>query len=301
MFEIFIKFLKVTLLISIFYYLYNNNYFDLSLFVNFIKNPLLNFILIFLTAFTIFVGGYRWYIILKSFDVKISLFKTLKIHYIASFFNNVLFGTIGGDVLKVHYILKHSDKNKLKNNFTILIDRVFGFLGLSFLGLFSVIIIIIQSDQIKFLYYSFYVALAFIIFFIFLFYIIRKNSFFLKIKYFYLKHYKKFVLAFILSILIFFIVHFSTFLISEYIFKFNIDLNEIFFSNFMSTIVSAVPITPGGIGLSEITFAFTNKYFFENLLNNLANVVIYLRVIDFIVSLPSLYFYLVYKNEKNEI
>ena len=43
------------------------------------------------------------------------------------------------------------------------------------------------------------------------------------------------------------------------------------------------------------------KYFFDNLLNNLANVIIYLRVIDFIVSLPSLYFYLVYKNEKNEI
>lgn len=66
----------------------------------------------------------------------------------------------------------------------------------------------------------------------------------------------------------------------------------------MSTVVSAIPITPGGIGLGEITFAFTNKYFFDNVLNNLANVIIYLRVIDFIVSLPSLYFYLVYKNEK---
>ena len=283
---------------SIFYYLYNNNYFDLSLFVYFIKNPLLNFILIFLTAFTIFVGGYRWYVILKSFDVKISLFKTLKIHYIASFFNNVLFGTVGGDVLKIHYILRHSDKNKLKNNFTILIDRIFGFLGLSFLGLLSVIIIIIQSDQFKFLYYLFYAVSASIILFLIIIYIIKKTSFFLNIKYFYLKLYKKFFLAFVLSIVIFFIVHYSTFLISEYILSFNINLNQIFFSNFMSTVVSAIPITPGGIGLGEITFAFTNKYFFDNVLNNLSNVIIYLRVIDFIVSLPSLYFYLVYKNEK---
>ena len=283
---------------SIFYYLYNNNYFDLSLFVYFIKNPLLNFTLIFLTAFTIFVGGYRWYVILKSFDVKISLFKTLKIHYIASFFNNVLFGTVGGDVLKIHYILRHSDKNKLKNNFTILIDRIFGFLGLSFLGLLSVIIIIIQSDQVKFLYYLFYAVSASIILFLIIIYIIKKTSFFLNIKYFYLKLYKKFFLAFVLSIVIFFIVHYSTFLISEYILSFNINLTQIFFSNFMSTVVSAIPITPGGIGLGEITFAFTNKYFFDNVLNNLANVIIYLRVIDFIVSLPSLYFYLVYKNEK---
>ena len=298
MFEIFIKLLKVIFLMSIFYYLYNNNYFDLSLFVYFIKNPLLNFILIFLTAFTIFVGGYRWYVILKSFDVKISLFKTLKIHYIASFFNNVLFGTVGGDVLKIHYILRHSDKNKLKNNFTILIDRIFGFLGLSFLGLLSVIIIIIQSDQVKFLYYLFYAVSASIILFLIIIYIIKKTSFFLNIKYFYLKLYKKFFLAFVLSIVIFFIVHYSTFLISEYILSFNINLTQIFFSNFMSTVVSAIPITPGGIGLGEITFAFTNKYFFDNVLNNLANVIIYLRVIDFIVSLPSLYFYLVYKNEK---
>ena len=184
MFEIFIKLLKVIFLMSIFYYLYNNNYFDLSLFVYFIKNPLLNFILIFLTAFTIFVGGYRWYVILKSFDVKISLFKTLKIHYIASFFNNVLFGTVGGDVLKIHYILRHSDKNKLKNNFTILIDRIFGFLGLSFLGLLSVIIIIIQSDQVKFLYYLFYAVSASIILFLIIIYIIKKTSFFLNINIF---------------------------------------------------------------------------------------------------------------------
>ena len=69
----------------------------------------------------------------------------------------------------------------------------------------------------------------------------------------------------------------------------------------MSTIVSAIPLTPGGIGLGEITFAFTNKYFFDNILANLANIIIYLRIIDLLVSLPSLFFYLIYKNEKNEI
>ena len=72
-----IKFLKVTFLLSIFYYLYNNNYFDLSLFVNLVNNPILNFILVILTAFTIFIGGYRWFVILKSFDVKISFLKNL--------------------------------------------------------------------------------------------------------------------------------------------------------------------------------------------------------------------------------
>lgn len=298
MLDIVIKCLKIIFLLSIFYYLYNNNHIDLSLFVDLINNPLLNLLIIILTFFTIFLGGYRWYIILRSFNVEISFIKTLKIHYIASFFNNILFGTIGGDVLKIHYVIKHSKRNKLKNNLTILIDRIFGFLGLCFLGFCSTIILLIQNQLINFLYYLGYFILILIILLFFLILILRKTNLFLKIKYLYIKHYKNIYLAFVLSILIFFIVHLSTFLISQYILSFNINLNQIFFSNFMSTVVSAIPITPGGIGLGEFTFAFTNKYFFDIVLNNLANVIIYLRVIELFASLPSLYFYLVYKNNE---
>ena len=155
MFEIVIKFLKFIFLVSIFYYLYNNNYFDFSLISNLVNNFALNITLIFLTIITIILGGYRWYLILKSFDVKITLRKTLKIQYIASFFNNVLFGTIGGDILKVHYVIKHSNNNKLRNNLTILIDRVFGLIGLFILGFISILIILIDNNQINLIYYIF--------------------------------------------------------------------------------------------------------------------------------------------------
>ena len=297
MFEIIIKFIKFIFLLSIFYYLYNNNYFDFSLLNSLINNIPLNITLIFLTTLTVIIGGYRWYLILNSFNVNITLKKTLKIHYIAFFFNNVLFGSIGGDVLKIHYVIKHSKNNKLRNNITILIDRIFGLMGLFFLGIISSLIVLIEIGEYKLFHYS----ILFLIFSIFIFLIIiqliKKKNYYLKIKVFLLKTYKNFFVAFILSIILFFIVHYSTFIISRFIFNFDISLLQIFFSNFISTIVSALPLTPGGIGLAEISFAFTNKYFFNILLNNLANVIIYLRIVDFIVSLPSLYFYMFYKNK----
>ena len=297
MLEIILKLLKLIFLISIFYYLYNNNYFDFSLINNFITNVQLNITLIFLTIFTIILGGYRWYLILNSFDVKMTFKKTLKIHYIASFFNNVLFGTVGGDIFKVHYIIKHSKNNKLRNNLTILIDRIFGLIGLFILGLFSLLIILIENNQTRLIYYIFLSIIFLALIFFIILKIIHKKNYFLKGKNFIIKVYKNLFKAIILSIIIFFIVHYSTFIISKFIFNFEISLIQIFFSSFMSTIVSALPLTPGGIGLGEITFVFTNKYFFEILLNNLANVVIYLRIIDFLVSLPSLYFYIFFKNK----
>lgn len=297
MFEIIIKFFKFSFLLSIFYYLYNNNYFDFSLLNSFINNIPLNITLIFLTILTVILGGYRWYLILNSFNVEMTFKKTFKIYYIAFFFNNVLFGSVGGDVLKIHYVIKHSKNNKFRNNVTILIDRIFGLMGLFFLGIISSLIVLIEIGQYKFFNYS----ILFLIFSTFIFLIIiqliKKKNYYLKIKDFFLKTYKNLFLAFIISIVIFFIVHYSTFVISKFIFNFDISLLQIFFSNFISTIVSALPLTPGGIGLAEISFAFTNKYFFNILLNNLANVIIYLRIVDFIVSLPSLYFYIFYKNK----
>lgn len=297
MFEIIIKFFKFSFLLSIFYYLYNNNYFDFSLLNSFINNIPLNITLIFLTILTVILGGYRWYLILNSFNVEMTFKKTFKIYYIAFFFNNVLFGSVGGDVLKIHYVIKHSKNNKFRNNITILIDRIFGLMGLFFLGIISSLIVLIEIGQYKFFNYS----ILFLIFSTFTFLIIiqliKKKNYYLKIRDFFLKTYKNLFLAFIISIVIFFIVHYSTFVISKFIFNFDISLLQIFFSNFISTIVSALPLTPGGIGLAEISFAFTNKYFFNILLNNLANVIIYLRIVDFIVSLPSLYFYIFYKNK----
>ena len=53
-----------------------------------------------------------------------------------------MFGNIGGDVLRIYYATNLSKENKVKNGFTILVDRFVGLSGLLSLGLISFLIII---------------------------------------------------------------------------------------------------------------------------------------------------------------
>jgi uncharacterized membrane protein YbhN (UPF0104 family) len=100
-----------------------------------------------------------------------------------------------------------------------------------------------------------------------------------------------------LSIIIFSIVHFTTYIISSKIFMFDIKMNHIFFSNFISLFVAAIPISPGGMGIGEMSFVFINKNFFDTYLNNLANIIIYFRLIVFMTSLPGVIFFINYKKK----
>jgi len=301
MFNILIKSTKIIIVILIFYYLYKNNHFDLSVIEGFSKNYVLSLLLITVAFILILLGALRWHLILKSTNLKVSFFETFKILYICSFFNNVLFGTIGGDVLRVYYVANLSKKNKIKNSITILIDRVFGLSGLCFLGFISFLIILYNSQKYEILFFTI-LSLIFVIFiFLFLFKILRNkfdkfNEF---IKYFRINK-KILFLGFFISVIVFFLVHLSTYFISNNIFDFEIGINIIFFSNFISTLMSAIPLTPGGVGLGELSFTFINRNVFDIYLNNLANVIIYLRIIDLLVSLPSLVFYLNYKKKYHE-
>jgi len=293
-----INLVKIFFIICIFYYLYINNHLDLSFLQKFYNNYLLNLTLLILIFSSIFIGSVRWFLLLKSIKSNITFYQVFKIYYISSLFNNILFGTLGGDLVRMHYISRYSWTNKLKSNLTIITDRIMGLIGLTLLGLLSLSIILINYNM------TIIVISSIIIFIIIIILFYKLLKFFKKKKYVSLfliyVQINKIVLmiCIFISFSIFLIVHYVTFLICNYIFLFNIDLNIVFFSNFISTLVSALPLTPGGLGLGEASFAFINQNYFNIYLNNLANVIIYLRIIDFIVSLPSLYFFIVYKNQK---
>ena len=93
------------------------------------------------------------------------------------------------------------------------------------------------------------------------------------------------------------IVHYGVYLISDYIFYFNIGIEKIFFLNFFTTIVNAIPLTPGGIGLGELTFVKTNELFFlkEFYIKNLANIIVLYRLINLVVCIPGVFIYIFQK------
>lgn len=282
-----IKLLKSILVISIFVYLYQTNNFDFEIFKKLLENYFINFILVILILLTIILGSWRWYLILKDHNIKISFFNVFQISYIGIFFNNFLFSNIGGDVLRVYYTSKIEDKNKFKNSFTIITDRICGFTGLIILGFFTLILILFSEK-------NYLISIGLIIFFFSLLILLKKLKelrLFKKVLNFINIQKSTFLKAILISIGLFLTVHLSIYYTANFIFEKELNILIVFFANFISSIIGAIPITPGGIGISELSFIFINNEIFNLNINNLANIIIYYRLITLIVSLPGIYFY----------
>lgn len=73
--------------------------------------------------------AFRWWVLLRAQSVHIPMFSVFKLHFIGLFFNNLMPGSVGGDLLKAWYVAKHTHK-RLEGAFSVLIDRVVGLGGM---------------------------------------------------------------------------------------------------------------------------------------------------------------------------
>jgi len=73
-----------------------------------------------------FVVALRWYVLIKSQSISISLLAAIKVNFLGLFYNNFLFSAIGGDLLRAWYITHHTQK-KLEAAFSVVVDRAIGF------------------------------------------------------------------------------------------------------------------------------------------------------------------------------
>lgn len=75
-------------------------------------------------------GALRWNILLRVQDIRISTRRTFGLFMIGVFFNLFLPGTVGGDVVKVFYLLKETPQRKTAAMLTVLMDRLIGMVAL---------------------------------------------------------------------------------------------------------------------------------------------------------------------------
>jgi uncharacterized protein (TIRG00374 family) len=79
----------------------------------------------------LFAGGIRWWLLLWAAGVHLSKVRVIAISWIGIFFNVVMPGSVGGDVIKAIYVMKEAPKIPKTNvMMTLLLDRVFGLAGL---------------------------------------------------------------------------------------------------------------------------------------------------------------------------
>ena len=303
-----ILFIKILFVIICFYYLLNNNFVDFNNLIPLLLNDfkILN-ILFILTLVTILLAAARWYLILKSLNFEIDFKRVLEIVYIGTFFNNLLIGGYGGDAMRIYYIFKASEEKKLLLSLSVFFDRLIGFAGLLAVGIFFLLQILNINEiynliikNINIFYFCVLIMFLILSFLIFInFEVFKRPRDMIKKFLLYLLHKKKmFFICLILSITLFCIVNLSVFVISDTIFNFQINLKQIFVSNSVTVLMNSLPITPGGVGIGELSFIKMNNLFVDSsMLIGLANVIIFFRIVNFIVSLPAILFYVRYKNK----
>jgi glycosyltransferase 2 family protein len=74
----------------------------------------------------IFLGVVRWRILLRAAGFELSLSRTTEISFVAHFFNSLMLGTVGGDVMKAYYAARETHHRKNEAVVTVLVDRVIG-------------------------------------------------------------------------------------------------------------------------------------------------------------------------------
>ena len=83
---------------------------------------------------TVLVAGARWWWLLRVNGLNVTLLESLRFTWIGVFFNTVVPGATGGDLIKAIYIMKHCPGQRVPALVSVIVDRVLGLASLAILG-----------------------------------------------------------------------------------------------------------------------------------------------------------------------
>ncbi len=75
----------------------------------------------------------RWWLLLRLQEIRIRLWEAVRLTFLGQFFNAVVPGTVGGDLVKAYYVSRHTS-NKPAVLVSVFVDRVLGLTELNLLG-----------------------------------------------------------------------------------------------------------------------------------------------------------------------
>jgi uncharacterized protein (TIRG00374 family) len=79
-----------------------------------------------LMGLTILLGVVRWRMVLRVHGIDLTLGRAAEISLVAHFFNSFLLGSTGGDLLKAYYAARETDHKKTEAVVTVAVDRLLG-------------------------------------------------------------------------------------------------------------------------------------------------------------------------------
>lgn len=304
--------IKIAIAFGLIYWLVNAGILDFQTFQKLATLPLILFCAAAVFV-QFFVNNYRWLRLLRGQGFETTIARTLPLTFIGLFFNFAVPGGVGGDVVKGYYILQEHPKKKYAAAVSIFMDRVMGLfvmIGTAFVALIFNWQIVEKSNELRSVAYA--VALlfaAFLVFFFLSFSRILQHSVFgqwlftkvpggRRIKHVYeaLHSYRKAPRAILMSILLSLV---SQVLMVAFVYAIGlqmdgaeIPLSVYFFLVPVGTVVTALPISPAGIGVGQAAFFFLfNHYLGRESSLGPASVTAN-QIINFAWGLVGAYFYL---------
>jgi hypothetical protein len=82
---------------------------------------------------TVLITAIRWWLLLRLQAIRMSRWEAIRLTFLGQFFNAVVPGTVGGDLVKAYYASKHT-RRKAAAVVSIFVDRVIGMTELALLA-----------------------------------------------------------------------------------------------------------------------------------------------------------------------
>jgi hypothetical protein len=218
----------------------------------------------------------RWVWLLRVHEVRISIFQSIKLTFLGFFYNNVMPGGVGGDLLKGWYITRHSDRDRrVEAVVTVFVDRMVGLMGMILLAMFASYFagpeMAYNGFQIRWIVWLIFAAMA-LVMTVFLSRRIRKGLFIgrllEKLSFFHrlkqvdeaIQIYRKHLPVICLSVVMTWLVQSLT-IVSVWILARSLGLSQVQFTQCLIImpiiwlIGAAIPV-PGGLGIIEYSVSY---------------------------------------------
>lgn len=78
----------------------------------------------------------RWWMLLRAQSIYIDVLAAVRLFFLGLFYNNLMLGSVGGDLLKAWYVTKHTNR-RLEGALSVFVDRAIGLAGTVLLAVFS--------------------------------------------------------------------------------------------------------------------------------------------------------------------
>ncbi len=273
--KILVPILKGGIAVGLVYWLIATKKITAEPFIQLWGTPWLTFFVFLLVMSGIIVNNYRWLLLLQGQKIRSSLAQTMPLTFIGLFFNLAMPGSVGGDVVKAYYIAQEQPGTKLRAATSVLMDRVVGLYAMALIAMVAVLTHtekILSSPQLRSL--AIFIAalsVGFTGFFIIGFSdTVRTHDLTEKflnkvpggrmIRRIYdavhdFRHGKKqFIWGIILSIFVQSLNIFGFYVISVALHFNNISIGAFFFLIPLGLIATAIPVSPGGVGVGQAVF-----------------------------------------------